>query len=143
MNFQAESLRGLGHGLRREVFFLNLEDGYFGCQVNESTDILQLLELSKLCDSNVDCYQGTDEQRNRLKCTGKKIFPSQGERRGKIVVGPDSDRKRKDLTRSMTRSRYRYNLHCSFTSFCCSRRGLRQRSDPRVKPQAHSRRRGA
>ncbi|XP_046144187.1 uncharacterized protein LOC123988379 [Osmia bicornis bicornis] len=67
----AESLRGVGHGLRREVFFLNLEDGYFGCQVNESTDVLQLLQLSKLCDEHVDCYQGTDEQRDRLKCTGK------------------------------------------------------------------------
>lgn len=53
------------------MFFLNLEDGYFGCQVNESTDVLQLLELSKLCDNHVDCYQGTDEQRDRLKCTGK------------------------------------------------------------------------
>jgi hypothetical protein len=52
------------------VFFLNLEDGYFGCQVNESTDVLQLLELSKLCDHHVDCYQGTDEQREKLKCTG-------------------------------------------------------------------------
>lgn len=68
--FQAESRNGLGHGLRREVFFLNLEDGYFGCQVNESTDVLQLLELSKLCDHRVDCYQGADEQRNKLKCTG-------------------------------------------------------------------------
>ena len=54
------------------MFFLNLEDGYFGCQVNESTEILQLLELSKLCDNHVDCYQGTDEQRTRLKCTGKR-----------------------------------------------------------------------
>ncbi|EFN69661.1 hypothetical protein EAG_11998 [Camponotus floridanus] len=67
----AESRNGLGHGLRREVFFLNLEDGYFGCQVNESTDILQLLELSKLCDHRTDCYQGADEQRNKLKCTGE------------------------------------------------------------------------
>ncbi|KYN12619.1 Nidogen-2 [Trachymyrmex cornetzi] len=66
----AESRKGLGHGSKREVFFLNLEDGYFGCQVNESTDVLQLLELSKLCDHRVDCYQGVDEQRNKLKCTG-------------------------------------------------------------------------
>lgn len=70
-NPQAESRNGLGHGLRREVFFLNLEDGYFGCQVNESTDVLQLLELSKLCDHRADCYQGADEQRNKLKCTGE------------------------------------------------------------------------
>lgn len=77
--FQAESRNRLGHGLRREVFFLNLEDGYFGCQVNESTDVLQLLELSKLCDSRTDCYQGVDEQRSRLKCTGelsvRKTYP--------------------------------------------------------------------
>lgn len=71
MILQVESRKGLGHGSRREVFFLNLEDGYFGCQVNESTDVLQLLELSKLCDHHVDCYQGVDEQRNRLKCTGE------------------------------------------------------------------------
>ena len=81
---QVESLRGLGHGLRREVFFLNLEDGYFGCQVNESTEVLQLLELSKLCDNHVDCYQGTDEQRDRLKCTGKPSsteIPTRAEKR--------------------------------------------------------------
>ncbi|SPP80067.1 blast:Fibrillin-1, partial [Drosophila guanche] len=54
---------------RGEVFFLNLEDGYFGCQVNESTDYLQLYELSKLCDGNQDCYLGSDEQNKELKCT--------------------------------------------------------------------------
>lgn len=69
--FQAESRNGLSRGPRREVFFLNLEDGYFGCQVNESTDILQLLELSKLCDQRVDCYQGADELRDKLRCTGE------------------------------------------------------------------------
>ncbi|KAL6264866.1 hypothetical protein P5V15_004961, partial [Pogonomyrmex californicus] len=68
-SYPVESRNGLGRGSRREVFFLNLEDGYFGCQVNESTDVLQLLELSKLCDHRADCYQGADEQRNRLKCT--------------------------------------------------------------------------
>uniref|UniRef100_A0A182M1U8 EGF-like domain-containing protein n=1 Tax=Anopheles culicifacies TaxID=139723 RepID=A0A182M1U8_9DIPT len=56
-------------GLKHEVFFLNLEDGYFGCQVNESTDYLQLYELSKLCDGTSDCYMGSDELRNKLKCT--------------------------------------------------------------------------
>ncbi|XP_031780004.1 uncharacterized protein LOC116416313 isoform X2 [Nasonia vitripennis] len=67
---QAESHNGLGRGgPRREVFFLNLEDGYFGCQVNASTDVLQLLQLSKLCDNHVDCFQGSDEHRDRLKCT--------------------------------------------------------------------------
>lgn len=58
-------------GLKHEVFFLNLEDGYFGCQVNESTDYLQLYELSKLCDGTSDCYMGSDELRNKLKCTSK------------------------------------------------------------------------
>ncbi|OXU19497.1 hypothetical protein TSAR_014474 [Trichomalopsis sarcophagae] len=71
---QAESHNGLGRaGLRREVFFLNLEDGYFGCQVNASTDVLQLLQLSKLCDNHADCFQGSDEHRDRLKCTSTYI----------------------------------------------------------------------
>lgn len=52
-----------------EVFFLNLEDGYFGCQVNESTDYLQLYDLSKLCDGTQDCYLGSDEKNKELKCT--------------------------------------------------------------------------
>lgn len=62
---------GIGLGIKREVFFLNLEDGYFGCQVNESTQILQLYELSKLCDGVSDCYKASDELRAELKCTGK------------------------------------------------------------------------
>lgn len=56
---------------RNEVFFLNLEDGYFGCQVNESTDYLQLYELSKLCDGNQDCFLGSDELNKELKCTSE------------------------------------------------------------------------
>lgn len=48
-----------------------MEDGYFGCQVNESTDYLQLYELSKLCDGNQDCYLGSDELNKELKCTSK------------------------------------------------------------------------
>lgn len=66
---QAESQKGFSRGPKTDVFFLNLEDGYFGCQVNESTDVLQLLELSKLCDDHVDCFRGTDENRAKLKCT--------------------------------------------------------------------------
>ncbi|KAF0298055.1 Fibrillin-3 [Amphibalanus amphitrite] len=56
-------------GLTQEVFFLNLEDGYFGCQVNESSEVLQLFELSKLCDGVPQCYLGSDELVKELKCT--------------------------------------------------------------------------
>lgn len=67
----AQSFGGIGFGIKREIFFLNLEDGYFGCQVNESTDVLQLFELSKLCDGTPNCYLGSDELTKELKCTGK------------------------------------------------------------------------
>lgn len=58
-------------GNRHEVFFLNLEDGYFGCQVNESVEFLQVYELSRLCDGLQDCYMGSDELRKELKCTSE------------------------------------------------------------------------
>ena len=58
-------------GLTQEVFFLNLEDGYFGCQVNESSEVLQLFELSKLCDGVPQCYLGSDELVKELKCTSE------------------------------------------------------------------------
>lgn len=70
----SQSHRNVGFGLNREVFFLNLEDGYFGCQVNESTDYLQLYELSKLCDGQSDCYLGSDELSDKLKCSRKLHF---------------------------------------------------------------------
>ena len=54
-----------------EVFFVNLEDGFFGCQVNASVDILQLFEISKLCDGTPNCYLGSDESNPQLKCTSK------------------------------------------------------------------------
>lgn len=38
--------------------------------MNESTDVLQLYELSKLCDGTPNCYLGSDELRKELKCTG-------------------------------------------------------------------------
>ncbi|KAK2714568.1 hypothetical protein QYM36_008952 [Artemia franciscana] len=60
----------LGFGIRRELFFLHLEDGLFGCQVNESVDVLQLFEISKLCDGVPNCFMGSDELRRDLKCTG-------------------------------------------------------------------------
>lgn len=67
--------RKVGFGLSQEVFFLNLEDGYFGCQVNESTDYLQLFELSKLCDGSQDCYRGSDELHDKLKCSSEFMLP--------------------------------------------------------------------
>lgn len=73
--FQVRGQGGVGYGIKgREVFFLNLEDGFFGCQVNESTQVLQLFELSKLCDGKRDCFRGTDELAKELKCTSKNIF---------------------------------------------------------------------
>ena len=57
--------------LSREIFVLNLEDGYFGCQVNDSTDFLQLFELSKLCDGSPQCFRGSDELSIHLKCTDR------------------------------------------------------------------------
>ncbi|OTF72533.1 hypothetical protein BLA29_011194, partial [Euroglyphus maynei] len=45
--------------------------GYFGCQVNESTDYLQLFELSKLCDGLPQCFQGSDEITLELKCNDR------------------------------------------------------------------------
>lgn len=54
--------------IQQEIFLLNLEDGYFGCQVNESQDFLQLFELSRLCDGQPQCYRGTDEIVSQLKC---------------------------------------------------------------------------
>ncbi|XP_022668562.1 uncharacterized protein LOC111253451 isoform X4 [Varroa destructor] len=53
---------------KKEIFFLNLEDGYFGCQVNASTEVLQLFDLSKLCDGESQCFQGSDENSIKLKC---------------------------------------------------------------------------
>ena len=57
---------------RKEVFFVKLEDGFFGCQVNASVDVLQLFEISKVCDGTPQCWQGSDESNSQLKCTSKK-----------------------------------------------------------------------
>ena len=59
---------------RKEVFFVKLEDGFFGCQVNASVDVLQLFEISKLCDGTPQCWQGSDESNTKLKCTSKYLF---------------------------------------------------------------------
>lgn len=56
---------------RTEIFFLHLDEGYFGCQVNESADVLQIYDVSKLCDGVTDCFLGSDENRAKLKCSGK------------------------------------------------------------------------
>lgn len=82
----SQSLSGIGHGINREIFFLNLEDGYFGCQVNESTDVLQLFELSKLCDGVPNCFLGSDELRNELKCSGKFLYSYESEIESKILT---------------------------------------------------------
>ena len=58
---------------RKEVFFVKLEDGFFGCQVNASVDVLQLFEISKLCDGTSQCWQGSDELNTELKCTSKYL----------------------------------------------------------------------
>ena len=42
-------------------------------QVNASVDVLQLFEISKLCDGVQHCYQGSDEQHAKLKCTSKAL----------------------------------------------------------------------
>lgn len=62
--------------VQQEIFLLNLEDGYFGCQVNDSQDVLQLFELSKLCDGIPQCFRGSDELTDRLKCTDRSECPT-------------------------------------------------------------------
>lgn len=74
LSFQVSAQVNLGQGLQREIFFLNLEDGYFGCQVNESTDVLQLFEVSRLCDGTPNCFLGSDENFQELKCTSKYLW---------------------------------------------------------------------
>lgn len=52
-----------------------MEDGYFGCQVNESVEFLQIYDISRLCDGLQDCFMGSDEKKRDLKCTSKLICP--------------------------------------------------------------------
>ena len=40
-------------------------------QVNETVDVLHLFEISKLCDGTSQCWQGSDENNPRLKCTSE------------------------------------------------------------------------
>ena len=50
-----------------ELFWLNLEEGYFACQLNQSEKFLKIFKLSRLCDGREDCYQGSDELREDLR----------------------------------------------------------------------------
>ena len=59
---------------KKEVFFVNLEEGYFGCQVNETLEVLQIFKIEKLCDGTSDCYLGSDENQKELKCSSKYQF---------------------------------------------------------------------
>ena len=61
-----------------EVFWLNLEEGYFACQILPSSKFLKLFKLSRLCDGTNDCYKGSDELVEEMKCSkecvpGKKL----------------------------------------------------------------------
>lgn len=70
------------NSVRQEIFLLNLEDGYFGCQVNQSQEFLQLFELSRLCDGKPQCYLGTDEIEQSLKCKNRSHCGSFVNQRG-------------------------------------------------------------
>ena len=61
-----------------EVFWLNIEEGYFACQVNASEKYLKLFKLSRLCDGVPDCFEGSDELTDQLQCTSQ-CLPACGE----------------------------------------------------------------
>ena len=61
---------------KKEVFFVNLEEGFFGCQVNETLEVLQIFKIEKLCDGTSDCYRGSDENQKELKCSSKYTYVS-------------------------------------------------------------------
>ena len=69
-----------------ELFWLNIEEGYFACQVsrylglsrniyniyipfqlNQSQKFLKIFKISRLCDFTEDCYQGSDELSDELR----------------------------------------------------------------------------
>ena len=54
----------------REVFVVNFELGFFACQLNASSDFLEVYSLSRLCDGIPDCFGGTDENRDYVPCSG-------------------------------------------------------------------------
>ena len=51
----------------QELFLLNLEEGYFACQLNQSEKFLKIFKISRLCDGTSDCYQGSDELYDELR----------------------------------------------------------------------------
>ncbi len=53
----------------KEVFWLNLDEGYFACQVNSSERYLKVFKLSRLCDGFEDCWRASDELADELKCS--------------------------------------------------------------------------
>ena len=59
---------------KKEIFFVNLEEGFFGCQVNETLEVLQIFKIEKLCDGTSDCYLGSDENQKELKCSSKYLY---------------------------------------------------------------------
>ena len=50
-----------------ELFWLNLEEGYFACQLNQSEKFLKIFKISRLCDFKDDCYRGSDELYDELR----------------------------------------------------------------------------
>ena len=54
-----------------ELFWLNLEEGYFACQLNESEKFLKIFRISRLCDYKEDCYKGSDELQKDLRCSSE------------------------------------------------------------------------
>ena len=50
-----------------ELFWLNLEEGYFACQLNQSEKFLKIFRISRLCDGREDCYLGSDELDQHLR----------------------------------------------------------------------------
>ena len=51
----------------QELFWLNLEEGYFACQLNQSEKFLKIFKISRLCDYKEDCWRGSDELYDELR----------------------------------------------------------------------------
>lgn len=50
-------------------FWLNVDDGYFACQVNSTETFVKVFKISRLCDGLPDCFQGADELKDFLNCS--------------------------------------------------------------------------